>query len=81
MRTTVALDDDLPSGWSGSAMNKVAASSVIDEAIRAGLEALQQIPQQRTPDEPESYTEPIDLGLIRCSHPSRVVARPGAALG
>lgn len=38
------------------------AKSVINEALRAGLEAMQRIPQQRTTGEPVSYTDPVDLG-------------------
>jgi len=63
MRTTVTLDDDLAIRLERLSQEQGRSfKAVINEALRAGLEALQRIPEQRTSAEPVSYTEPVDLG-------------------
>ena len=68
MRTTVTLDDDLAIRLERLSQEQGRSfKAVINEAVRAGLEALQRIPVQRGSDEPVSYTEPIDLGRMLLS--------------
>ena len=63
MRTTVTLDDDLAIRLERLSQEQGRSfKSVINEALRAGIEALQRVPEQRTAGEPVSYTDPIDLG-------------------
>jgi Ribbon-helix-helix protein, copG family len=80
MRTTVTLDDDLAIRLERLSQEQGRNfKSVINEAIRAGLEALQQIPQQRT-SEAESYTEPVDLGPVDLGPPARTELTPSELL-
>jgi hypothetical protein len=64
VRTTVTLDDDLAirierlSQESGRSFK-----SVINEAIRAGLESM-QVPEQRRSFDPISYTDPLPGRLL-----------------
>ncbi|HEY3259357.1 MAG TPA: ribbon-helix-helix protein, CopG family [Pseudonocardiaceae bacterium] len=68
MRTTVTLDDDLAIRLERLSHEQGRSfKSVINEALRAGLEALQRIPEQREPGEQISYTTPVDLGHMLMS--------------
>jgi len=63
MRTTVTLDDDLTVRLERLCQEQGRSfKAVINEVIRAGLDSLQRIPEQRSSGESVSYTEPIDLG-------------------
>jgi metal-responsive CopG/Arc/MetJ family transcriptional regulator len=68
MRTTVTLDDDLAIRLERLSQEQGRSfKSVINEALRAGLEALQRIPEQREHGEQISYTTPVDLGHMLMS--------------
>jgi len=65
MRTTVTLDDDLAIRLERLSQEQGRSfKAVINEALRAGLEALQRVPEQREPGEQISYTKPINLGRM-----------------
>jgi Ribbon-helix-helix protein, copG family len=64
VRTTVTLDDDLAVRLERLSQEQGRSfKSVINEAIRAGLEAL-QVPRQRPASEPVSYTDPVPGRLL-----------------
>jgi len=58
VRTTLTLDDDIAVRLDRLRRNGRTLKEVVNEALRAGLDALEQRPRQtRT-----SYTTPMDLG-------------------
>jgi predicted transcriptional regulator len=68
MRTTVTLDDDLAIRLERLSHEQGRSfKAVINEAIRAGLESLQRIPEQGASGEPVSYTDPINVGRMLVS--------------
>lgn len=77
MRTTVTLDDDIAIRLERLSQEQGRSfKSVINEALRAGLEAMQRVPTQRAAGEGATYTIGYDLGepLMGDRLPSRAVA-------
>ena len=78
MRTTVTLDDDLAIRLERLSQEQGRSfKSLINEALRAGLEVLQRVPERRASDDAADYTLPFDLGqtLFGDMLPSRALSQ------
>lgn len=60
MRTTLTLDDDVAARLEQSRRGGRTLKEVVNEALRAGLDALDQRPLERR----VSYTTPVDSELL-----------------
>ena len=60
MRTTLTLDDDVAVRLERLRRQGRTLKEVVNEALRAGLDALEQSPSVRR----KSYTEPVDIQLL-----------------
>jgi len=59
VRTTLTLDDDVAVRLERLRRNGRTLKDVVNEALRAGLDALEQPPKPAR----RSYTRPVDIGL------------------
>ena len=60
MRTTLTLDDDVAVRLERLRRNGRPLKEIVNEALRAGLDALERPPKQVR----KSYTTPVDLGEL-----------------
>ena len=60
MRTTLTIEDDIAVRLDRLRRNGRTLKEVVNEALRAGLDAL----ENRRPPARKSYTEPMDLGEL-----------------
>ena len=60
MRTTLTIDDDVAVRLERLRRDGRTLKDVVNEALRAGLDTLEQSPPVRR----KSYTEPVDIQLL-----------------